>query len=357
MGFIDSFNKSVFTKSSYAEAVRGKAGSTGGLGHAVIRIQAEGERFGADYPDPYILGVVKEGVSFEIRAKYSDLGGLGAAVFPKSAAIVKGAFEKFNALASTADVANFGAVYASKKIYQKSEYLVIKPQFRVVDWQGIGQPVMTAKILALYTTPVVVMSGKEVLKAAGDAAKPAVQAATNTAKQGASAATAKAESAVDKAKAEIDEMKKSEKKLVSTVGNFLDSSVENFEGAFNDVVSVAGKAADAVGGFGSKVAGSEPVQRANKNVLSDIDDVITVRSSPMPVKVWIGKFFHRSDMIIESIDYKFSKEMTAAGPLYVDIGMTLSSRKIIGSLEDIGLNIAEKKSRVLGSNATGVTGG
>jgi hypothetical protein len=46
-------------------------------------------------------------------------------------------------------------------------------------------------------------------------------------------------------------------------------------------------------------------------------------------------------MVIENLEYTFSKEMTKKGPLYVKFNISLSTRKILGTIEDIGLKVTD----------------
>jgi hypothetical protein len=43
-------------------------------------------------------------------------------------------------------------------------------------------------------------------------------------------------------------------------------------------------------------------------------------------------------MVLTNLSFTFSKEVSSAGPLYVDISMTLVTRKIISTINETGLN-------------------
>lgn len=58
---------------------------------------------------------------------------------------------------------------------------------------------------------------------------------------------------------------------------------------------------------------------------ANIDLSKFLSKSPSPVSIKIGEFFNYSNMIVEAVDCKFSKEMTRRGPLYVDVKLELKS--------------------------------
>ena len=55
------------------------------------------------------------------------------------------------------------------------------------------------------------------------------------------------------------------------------------------------------------------------------------------VSVTIGQFFYNPSMVITGVNFQFSKQMTKAGPLFVNATIDLSTRKILTDLEDVGL--------------------
>jgi hypothetical protein len=315
MGFISgAFNKSVFDKSSYKAAIGDTNAADGNNGYAAIRLQPDYPRSNGE-EDPPIVGIIqKDGLSFSIEANWQELGGIGAAIFPKTAAFVQGAYDKINNVSMVMGNADWMAVAASRKIYQKSGYLKINPSIRIVDWKGVGQPIMSSLLLTYYATP----SYNEV--------------------------------------ATVAEVLSEFKNALTFAG----MSDKTMEGIVTKSMDVAKSSTEMIGSFDKSFAGGRLADQAasTKNQLAGLDKDISLRSSPVPLTVAIGNFFKRKDMIVENITFDFSREMTASGPLYVDIALSLSSRKIISSFDDIGINIPGKKSRVFsswgGSNSTGI---
>jgi hypothetical protein len=316
MGFISgAFNKSVFDKSSYKAAI-GDTSIDGTNGYAVIKIKPDYPRSNEE-EDPVIIGVIqKDGLSFSLDANWQELGGMAGSIFPTMATKFRGAYEVANNASMIAGNSDFGAVAASRKIYQKSGYLKISPNIRIVDWKGVGQPIMSALILLTYITP----SNVPLL----------------TAEQLG------------------NEIKELYAKIKDKLGDKATEVLEKFEGIYSNATKEISEAVDNVT-VDNKLGG---VLNSTKNQLSDVEKDYSLRSSPVPLTVSIGQFFKRSDMIIENVSINFSKEMTLAGPLYVDIDISMSSRKIVSNVTDIGIIFPDNKSRVYyigaSENSTGI---
>lgn len=84
------------------------------------------------------------------------------------------------------------------------------------------------------------------------------------------------------------------------------------------------------------------------NLLKDSEDWFLLRASPPPVRLRVGQYFDRNDLIVKSVEPKFSKEVTEMGPMSVEITMTLSSRSIIdgGESSDLGFVDSTERSQV-----------
>lgn len=321
MGFISgAINKSVFNKNSYKAAVGEPDGQNG---YAVIKIYPEYPRTTEDVVDPMVIGVIRDHVEFSVAANYTEFGGVAQAALPGVTAVVSTVFDKINAGASVTGIANIGAVYASKKIYQKSGYLEISPSIRIVDWKGVGQPLLSTKLLAYLCLPKSVANVYEKYK---------------------------------EFVADVDKLTGTSK------NNFLLSSLSQAESFVEGIKSrAAGSTGDVNDNIPSTGDAVSVVNRGGNELVDGLDDVITLRASPVPVTVEIGQFFRRSDMVIENLSFTFSKEMTRSGPLFVDVNLQISSRKIMGDIEDVGLKYVGDMKRVLslgltGSNATGIDG-
>jgi len=330
-----TFNKSVFTKESYKSAVNGDNNTNG---YAVIKITPDARQGFADEADAEIKGVVKNNFEFDIEASWSDMAGVGSSLLPSGMDGVTGLLEKAQSIGNIAGFASMGSSFASKKIYQKSGYLTIKPEMRIVDWEGTGQPVISSLLLANYCLPREYANAAPVIKSVlGSVA----QSFINELKE------------FDAAKKANDEEQEGKHggvrgKVQTTVSegyDFIKKSIKKSSDYTVDIFKNAG------------------LQFNTNDINKDFDDLMALRSSPTPVKVEIGQYFSKNDMIIESISFQFSKEMTKNGPLYVDIVMGMSSRKILTGLNDIGLRpttFKDGEDRILligkGSQATNASG-
>ncbi len=308
MGFISgAFNKSVFDKSSYKAAIGDTNNIDGINGYAVIKINPDYARSNKvkDYP---IIGVIqKDGLSFSLDATWQELGGIAGSLFPNQAGYFREAYGLVNNTSMVMGNADWGAIAASRKIYQKSGYLKISPSMRIVDWKGIGQPILSALLLAAYATP----SSKEVMT-------------------------------VEDVEEWLQNLYDDFKERFPKTGEFIEGVAIKAETFLSNAVDTAQNVDQTYAG-----GAGEGQVNSTKNQLKDIDKDLSLRSSPVPVTVSIGHFFKRPDMIIENISFSFSREMTVSGPLYVDVDLTLSSRKIVSSAEDLGLLLPGRKSRVV----------
>lgn len=332
MGFLaGSFDKSVFNAGAYKSAIDGGENSSERNGYAVLRLRPDRPRLGSDTVDPEITGVMKDHLSFNIDATWTTLGQVGGSILPGG--ISKGYGAVGGAL-NIAGAASIGAAFASKKIYQQSGYLTIKPNIRVVDWNGVGQPILSAIILMYYSTPKDWLTPEDFMGAADvmlENLKPLVDVV-------------------------IDKTPDVGKKIVNCVAT---EGLKAGKQIYNAVSNLSKKIPDNVQKevAGAVDAGTEVVGNFVKTVAEDADDLATLRSSPVPLTVEIGQYFNRSDMIIENVEFEFSKEMTKSGPLFVDISLNLSSRKIIKNGNDMGLyRNAAALSRFSQASTTNFTG-
>lgn len=318
-----SFNKSVFNKGSYEAAI----GDASHNGYAVVKITPKYARTMAKKKDPPIKGVYNNAdgdLSFSIQSIWADMGGIAQSVLPAGQEVAN-AFQKIGAGASLMGVNSQAAVYASKKIYQKSDYMSLKIPMMVVDWEGNGQPVLSSLFLANYCLPSGNV-GQEIAKRIDEYLESQSEKSRNP------------ENALDQ--------------LGGAAANLATGSINIAEGVMN-------KAVQTLKGFGQSIGAdkaldSTEVQYTKENVLDGLDDVITLRASPVPVEVEIGNFFKHSDMVIENLEYTFSKEMTKMGPLYVKFNISLTTRKVLATVEDVGLYLqSTSRYMELGGNLTG----
>lgn len=306
---VGSFDKSVFGLNSY----KGAIGSSSKNGYAVVKITPKYARPGSEKIDPSIKGVLDTssgGFSFSIPSNWRTFGEVGQSLLPNAAAPVAKLYGIANNIGNSFGFADIGAAYASRKIYQKSGYMTIKIPLMVVDWTGVGQPILSAMLMSYYSLPSKTLNIKKELK--------------------------EIEQWVEN---ELEKARQSDNLLVSTGANIVGATKNFTEG----VVNLANQKVEAVL---DKIPNVKPEGRA-KSELEDLDDLYTLRSSPVPIKVEIGEYFKNDDMIIENIDFAFSKEMTSKGPLFVKIDLSLSTRKILTSPEDIGLRLKGRGFRFL----------
>jgi len=321
MGFLAGMlDKSVFNQKTYQSAI----GKSGENGYAVVRIKPNYSRLNSQTPDPAIKGVYdysSGGLSFNIEANWTDLGQVGGAVLPTQSSTIKRAYDWVNNAASVGGISNIGAGISSQLIYQKSGYLEIKIPMMIVDWNGKGQPILSSLLLASYCLPTF----------------------------------------VDDIKEEVEDFMKNIKEKVNEAAQDSKNPVIKLAAA---ATSVAIEGAESGGEFVAKFASKAPdsikdaFNSTGKNVennVGDLRDAYTVRSFPTSVTVEIGQFFKNDDMVIKGVDFEFSKEVTRDGPLFVKVNLSLSSRRILTGIDNIGLAPINKNSRYqeVGGNATG----
>lgn len=310
-----ALNKSVFGKESYAGAI----GDDKTNGYAVVKISPKYARTGETVHDPDIKGVYNfaEGdLSFNIDSTWADMGGIASSVLGGAGGAIIDAYQKGSNIANIFGATANANVYASKKIYQKSNYMTIKIPMMVVDWKGNGQSVVSALLLAWYCLPSGNITDK-INKASKDYINNQLEAMRSA--------------------GATEEM----------IANFLQGT-ENFT---EGVVTKGTKWLKENAQKGIDFAGME---NAKDNIVGDLEEIATLRASPVPVKVQIGNFFQHNDMVIENLEYTFSKEMTKAGPLYVKFNINLSTRTILSQIEDIGLKVTQNsRFKEFGGNLTG----
>lgn len=257
-------------------------------GHSVIKITPNHYFYARERNDlTPVIGVTTEGVSIGIESDWNILN------FPSVPALIGNP-------ALLAGGGELGAVYMSKKLWHKNGYLRMSPKFRIVDWDGTGKPIYNAFQLAKFVLP-----GKQ--NWIGKKGKVVEQKASD----GGEKLAVDAQDGV--------------KKLTNLLSNIAEGSPFEFVADFlaNGIDEVTKATTNRGATF-------------NKYLLEDAHDYITLKNAPPPVMVQIGQFFYHPDMIITNVNFDFSLEMTELGPLYVDITLELSSRKIMSGINDIG---------------------
>jgi len=310
-----TYDRSIFNELSYKAAV----GDDTKNGYAVVRIKPNSKRVGADSEDIAITGIIDQdggGVSFDIPINWTTLSEVAGSIVPNG---ISNFIDTANKVGVTGGVAEVGAAYSSKQIYTKSGYLAVRVNMTVVDWDGDGTPIAAARLLSTYCMPVYVGDLITLMKDATDK-------------------IATSENAVGLV---VGAIKSGSEGISSTLGSIVQKGkgvATNLVG--KDIVSNSGQIANNI----------------VKTLSDDLDDLVTLRSSPVPVTLTISNYFEHPDMIIKTLSYTFSKECTINGPLYVKFDISLSSRKVMVEPKDNGLVQNIGVSRVTNStiNFTGV---
>jgi len=183
-----------------------------------------------------------------------------------------------------------GAVYRSKKYWKKSGYLAISPDIRIIDIDGNGLPLEVARTLLRWCVA-------DNIGVVGEFAQKIINAVENTTRN---------------------------------------VSQKLAESAYKLAADTNPKGADSIGPQ-TVVGGIETIGRSVGNIMEGAEDFFALKQSPPPLKVEIGRVFSHPDMVLENVTFKFSREFTEKGPIYIDASLKLSSRKILSTINDIGL--------------------
>lgn len=240
--------------------------------------------------DTAVTGVMSSKININMEAEYDDLD-LGGMV--SNLPLVGGFINSVSnagatAFASTGQGLNNVGLF-TRKFYKKGGYLRIEPEFKVVDWDGEGLPVVTAAHLLNFCVP-----------KRGDVA----------------------ESIASK----LLELGITDNQIISA-----------FQGVKSGIEGLVDeerqkKINNAFESFKDSELGKGTIEGA-KNVLNE---GFALTSSPTPVTVHISNYFLHQDMIIESVNVEFSDKMTKYGPIQADFKIGLSSREA-SSVDSMGL--------------------
>ena len=180
-----------------------------------------------------------------------------------------------------------GSHYSSRHVWKKPGYLKINPKFRVVDYYGNSDPVKSVQFLHKYI--VGVKDTNEVMS---------------------------------KLKRMLEGSSAKAREVIQTfLGGQTKAIGEMDDGSLKDVRS------------GFVVAGTDVMN----TILGDTEKIIG-NVSPPPVSIQIGTWFYLNDMVIENIDFDFSRELGRHGtPLWVDINISMRSRFILRNWKDVGV--------------------
>jgi len=179
-----------------------------------------------------------------------------------------------------------GYVYRSKKYWKKSGYLKVSPEIRIIDIDGTGLPLVVARTLLLWTVAYSIP--------------------------------------------ENSFFKSTETRLKNAYNSLITENVQKIQKVQREDNGDSAFAESLVNGIANTA-------QAGVNFLEDIGDLFSLRQSPPPLHVDIGRIFSHSDMVLDSVSFKFSREFTDKGPLYIDATLDLSTRKMISNIDDTGL--------------------
>ena len=304
MAFSSLFDKNIFNQNSYAKMVDDSNGQ-----YKIIITPIATRKSGNK--DMSIKGVLTEELNFNFKAEY-DTFGFGGLI--SNSKWLETAYKALSMplRIQGRNVDNVGIV--SEKFYVKSGYLNISPSFRVTDWFGDGAPLKTAKALASYCLP----EGEQ-----------------------------KLDDFIQKIQESANDIEAIAKVMKSPLAEKLKEGLKKglllAEKGYNNV--------------GNKfIPDSNLGTTAKDTIKKGINNGLWITSSPTPVEVVVGNWFVNSNMVIEDVSLKFSKEMTKIGPLYVDISLQMSSKEAIRIGSD-GFEFKTKRVFTNGStqvNGTGV---
>ena len=104
------------------------------------------------------------------------------------------------------------------------------------------------------------------------------------------------------------------------------------------------------------MAVTESLTDIAKKHFDGLQTSLDLKASPPTVTVTIGEYFEHTDMVVENVELNFSKEVTPAGPLYLDATIKLSSRYIINDISNVGFKSPSKVKRVSYTGSVDLTG-
>ena len=233
-----------------------------------------------------VVGLLTNNLSLNLAAEWQAAGLLET--ITSNTPIISKLYPVINTvmnLGGIGDPNSFGV--SSKKIYKQSGYLEFEVEFRVIDWQGTGEPVRSAFMLSTMCLPSKdlkfnikeVLSGNKTMKWVMDKGKMVLNATDNLGTGGIKGA-------------------------INWITNKIQTEGGTENGKLSGFINDELETLRTIGGEDLYVAAREPGE----------------------VAVQIGQYFSRGDMIVTGVNCDFSKSCTDMGPLYADFKLSLSSR-------------------------------
>ncbi len=226
-------------------------------------------------PNGLVKGLLQETLKFSIEANYEQVMHLN---------------EYFGTTSNLANLAVnkslFNTGIATRKYYKGGSYIRIEPKIRIVDWEGVGSPVISTLMLMNAALPTTDKSISDIIE----------KIATG---------------------ANFDLSNLNEASDFALFGGFA-----FLQGAsLGNAILVGG----AGSGFAQTTLGAEIKSGLVEKGARLIKEAVT--NNPTPVLVTVSNYF-TNEFLIENVSVEFSKEMTDAGPLYCDISLSLSTPEV-----------------------------
>jgi hypothetical protein len=284
-GFLNTMdNISLFSNDTFVDAISKDSGAY------KIMIESEGGR-GLSSKDEgiVVIGALNGGVNLNTSSNWGELEldtALGSLIGnDPTVTLIK---EGLRAVTTIGGI-QVGTTLQSKKFYTGGSFLSLPVSFKILDEENIGQPIVTFLVLMGLSMPRINVNlpFKEIL---------------NSIISGISS----------KINVDFTKSREEYKKLYNSFKNFKTGTAVVDE-SMNIVKKTIGNAVDEI-----------------------MNGDLRVTESPPTVKVTIGNWLVLENMVIDSIDAKFSEHMTENGPLSVDIDMTISTRNKL-MLDDNGI--------------------
>ena len=181
-------------------------------------------------------------------------------------------------VSSALGMGSIGSAFTNKKYWKHSGYLTLSPKFRIYDTYGNGHLPQVAAMLSLYCVSDIELLSPNFVQNIGTWARDIQEASFGGA-----------------GSEEPDELSDSER---------LRYSLRQMLGSY----------------------------------FKDVDSFLKLQAAPPPMVVRIGKIFGGDEMLCTNVNFEFSREYSHAGPLWLDVTMEMTSRTIIRSGNDMGID-------------------
>lgn len=285
----NAFDKSLFSRSSYAQTVNKDTGAYR------IEIIANGlDEFG-------LVGVLQEPISITMDPEW-DVLNLASIVsnFPK----LESLFNMAMVPAAAAGVSVNNAGLVTEKYFVKGSYVQIETTFKIVNWDNSAQPLKAAFLLMNLCTPT---------KMYGTT---------------------------------VGEVKNLLKEQLQNIGERVlgEKGTEKVGATLGGIADIV---KDSFNTMESKLTKENPkIWKKGRKEINEGSFMLT--NSPPDVYVRIGNYFEHPEMIVENVNVEFSKQMTKTGPLFANIKCTLSSKTmpVLGGEDKYSIGLKRNRKNI-----------